>query len=151
MYANGCLSRSISIPIPSSHQRVLTQPQVFLNIVLDEAVEEKAGGEKVRLGMVVIRGNSVVMLEVSDRSSTSHTTARRTRFANALQIFYRHLRGLEATETEDRLRAPKCFAAAAEYGSTSKPFHTGVILKRLWGWHPTDRECSLSSTRLCVA
>jgi small nuclear ribonucleoprotein G len=39
-------------------------PQVFLNIVLDEAVEEKAGGEKVRLGMVVIRGNSVVMLEV---------------------------------------------------------------------------------------
>ena len=27
--------------------------QVFLNIVLDEAVEEKAGGEKVRLGMVV--------------------------------------------------------------------------------------------------
>jgi hypothetical protein len=38
--------------------------QVFLNIVLDEAVEEKAGGEKVRIGMVVIRGNSVVMLEV---------------------------------------------------------------------------------------
>lgn len=39
--------------------------QVFLNIVLDEAVEEKAGGEKVRIGMVVIRGNSVVMLEVT--------------------------------------------------------------------------------------
>lgn len=27
--------------------------QVFLNIVLDEAVEEKDGGEKVRLGMIV--------------------------------------------------------------------------------------------------
>lgn len=27
--------------------------KVFLNIVLDEAVEEKAGGEKVRIGMVV--------------------------------------------------------------------------------------------------
>lgn len=27
--------------------------QVFLNIVLDEAVEERAGGEKVRIGMVV--------------------------------------------------------------------------------------------------
>lgn len=27
--------------------------KVFLNIVLDDAVEEKAGGEKVRLGMVV--------------------------------------------------------------------------------------------------
>ena len=32
--------------------------------MLDDAVEEKAGGEKVRIGMVVIRGNSVVMLEV---------------------------------------------------------------------------------------
>lgn len=36
--------------------------------MLDEAVEEKTGGEKVRLGMVVIRGNSVVMLEVSGNS-----------------------------------------------------------------------------------
>jgi len=31
----------------------LTAAQVFLNIVLDEAVEEKEGGEKVRLGMIV--------------------------------------------------------------------------------------------------
>lgn len=31
----------------------LTHGQVFLNIVLDDAVEEKDGGEKVRLGMVV--------------------------------------------------------------------------------------------------
>jgi small nuclear ribonucleoprotein G len=38
--------------------------QVYLNIVLDEALEEKPGGEKVRIGMVVIRGNAVVMLEV---------------------------------------------------------------------------------------
>lgn len=57
-----------------------------MNIVLDEAFEEKQGGEKVAIGMVVstgiasltyiykgrtltaikvIRGNSVVMLEVS--------------------------------------------------------------------------------------
>ena len=27
---------------------------MFLNLVLDEAVEERAGGEKMRLGMVVI-------------------------------------------------------------------------------------------------
>ncbi|KAK5632676.1 hypothetical protein RRF57_008390 [Xylaria bambusicola] len=40
---------------------------VFLNIVLDDAVEEKEGGEKERLGMVVIRGNSVVMLEALER------------------------------------------------------------------------------------
>lgn len=62
--------------------------QVFLNIVLDEALEEKADGGKLRLGMVVrerlrsthgvmisadelltqvIRGNSVVMLEALER------------------------------------------------------------------------------------
>jgi hypothetical protein len=38
--------------------------QVYLNIVLDEALEERPGGEKIRIGMVVIRGNAVVMLEV---------------------------------------------------------------------------------------
>ncbi|OOQ81665.1 small nuclear ribonucleoprotein SmG [Penicillium brasilianum] len=41
--------------------------QVFMNIVLDEAFEEKSGGEKVSIGMVVIRGNSVVMLEALER------------------------------------------------------------------------------------
>ncbi|EEH17573.1 hypothetical protein PABG_00136 [Paracoccidioides brasiliensis Pb03] len=46
---------------------ILRGYDVFMNIVLDEAVEEKSGGEKVRLGMVVIRGNSVVMLEALER------------------------------------------------------------------------------------
>ncbi|EXJ68905.1 Serine/threonine-protein kinase smg1 [Exophiala bonariae] len=46
---------------------ILRGYDVFLNIVLDEAVEEKAGGERERLGMVVIRGNSVVMLEALER------------------------------------------------------------------------------------
>ncbi|KAL1958053.1 hypothetical protein VTO42DRAFT_5265 [Malbranchea cinnamomea] len=46
---------------------VLRGYDVFMNIVLDEAVEEKNGGEKVNLGMVVIRGNSVVMLEALER------------------------------------------------------------------------------------
>ncbi|ORY80402.1 U4/U6 x U5 tri-snRNP complex Sm snRNP core protein Smg1 [Protomyces lactucae-debilis] len=40
---------------------------VFLNVVLDDAQEEKAGGEKVSIGQVVIRGNSVVMLEGLER------------------------------------------------------------------------------------
>ncbi|SMR53213.1 unnamed protein product [Zymoseptoria tritici ST99CH_1E4] len=40
---------------------------VFLNIVLDEATESKPNAEKVRLGMCVIRGNSVVMMEALDR------------------------------------------------------------------------------------
>ncbi|KGO45948.1 Ribonucleoprotein LSM domain, eukaryotic/archaea-type [Penicillium expansum] len=44
-----------------------TFAQVFMNIVLDEAFEEKDGGEKVSIGMIVIRGNSVVMLEALER------------------------------------------------------------------------------------
>ncbi|EER29740.1 LSM domain containing protein [Coccidioides posadasii C735 delta SOWgp] len=33
---------------------VLRGYDVFMNIVLDEAIEEKTGGEKVRLGMVAL-------------------------------------------------------------------------------------------------
>lgn len=46
--------------------------QVFLNIVLDEATESKPNNEKVRLGMCVIRGNSVVMMEALDRIGDDH-------------------------------------------------------------------------------
>ncbi|PCG90414.1 Ribonucleoprotein LSM domain, eukaryotic/archaea-type [Penicillium occitanis (nom. inval.)] len=46
---------------------ILRGYDVFMNIVLDDAVEEKADGGKDRLGMVVIRGNSVVMLEALER------------------------------------------------------------------------------------
>jgi small nuclear ribonucleoprotein G len=46
---------------------ILRGYDVFLNIVLDEAIEEKPSGERVRLGMIVIRGNSVVMLEALER------------------------------------------------------------------------------------
>ncbi|KAJ4372194.1 hypothetical protein N0V83_003968 [Neocucurbitaria cava] len=46
---------------------ILRGYDVYLNVVLDDAIEERPGGEKLRLGMVVIRGNSVVMLEALDR------------------------------------------------------------------------------------
>lgn len=52
-----------------TYYKQLTELQVYLNIVLDDALEEKAGGEKVRIGMVVIRGNAVVMLEVRVNSA----------------------------------------------------------------------------------
>lgn len=45
-------------------QGTLRGYDVYLNVVLDEAVEEKKDGGKERLGMVVIRGNSVVLIEV---------------------------------------------------------------------------------------
>ncbi|KAK5093906.1 hypothetical protein LTR70_004431 [Exophiala xenobiotica] len=58
-----------SSPVQSTHlaPELTRLHQVFLNIVLDEAYEERPGGEKTRLGMVVIRGNSVVMLEALER------------------------------------------------------------------------------------
>ncbi|TPX31056.1 hypothetical protein SmJEL517_g05510 [Synchytrium microbalum] len=39
----------------------------FLNLVVDDAVEEKKDNSKEDLGMVVIRGNSVVVLEALER------------------------------------------------------------------------------------
>jgi hypothetical protein len=72
---------------------------VFLNIVLDEAVEEKANGDKVQIGMVVrvfkhelgfvliawqvIRGNSVVMLEVGAIRDYILTSADMSRLLSA--------------------------------------------------------------------
>lgn len=48
---------------------VLRGYDVFLNIVLDEAVEEKDGGEKVKLGMVVRLGT--VRSSKSSREETN--------------------------------------------------------------------------------
>ena len=39
----------------------------FMNLVLDETIEFSKTGEKKEIGMVVVRGNSVVMLEAKDR------------------------------------------------------------------------------------
>ena len=39
----------------------------FMNLVLDETIEFAKTGEKKEIGMVVVRGNSVVMLEAKDR------------------------------------------------------------------------------------
>ena len=39
----------------------------FMNLVIDESVEYKKDGSKNQIGMVVVRGNSVVMLEAKDR------------------------------------------------------------------------------------
>ena len=39
----------------------------FMNLVLDEALEFTKAGDRNYIGMVVLRGNSVVMLEAKDR------------------------------------------------------------------------------------
>ncbi|OQR73846.1 small nuclear ribonucleoprotein G-like [Tropilaelaps mercedesae] len=38
----------------------------FMNIVLDDA-EELKGGQKIPIGMIVVRGNSIVLLETKER------------------------------------------------------------------------------------
>jgi small nuclear ribonucleoprotein G len=48
--------RGYDVQVPNAsaiYRRSLITLQVFLNIVLDDAFEEKNGGEKVKLGMVV--------------------------------------------------------------------------------------------------
>jgi len=39
----------------------------FLNLVLDNSTEIKKDGDRVRVGCVVMRGSSIVMLEALDR------------------------------------------------------------------------------------
>jgi len=39
----------------------------FMNLVIDESTEFKKDGTQNPIGMVVVRGNSVVMLEAKDR------------------------------------------------------------------------------------
>ncbi|RXG71105.1 Small nuclear ribonucleoprotein G [Armadillidium vulgare] len=39
----------------------------FLNLVVDEGIEIRKNEEKVNIGVVVIRGSSIVMLEAKDR------------------------------------------------------------------------------------
>eukprot|EP00793_Prasinoderma_coloniale_P004109 PRCOL_00006284-RA len=48
---------------------VLRGFDAFMNLVLDNAVEEISAAERHEIGMVVIRGNSVVLMEALERIS----------------------------------------------------------------------------------
>uniref|UniRef100_UPI00358E4EDB small nuclear ribonucleoprotein G n=1 Tax=Myxine glutinosa TaxID=7769 RepID=UPI00358E4EDB len=39
----------------------------FMNLVVDETIESGPAGAHIDIGMVVIRGNSIIMLEALDR------------------------------------------------------------------------------------
>jgi len=41
----------------------------FMNIVLDDTIEDNKDGSKNNIGMVVIRGNSIIMMEALERVS----------------------------------------------------------------------------------
>ncbi|XP_075245010.1 small nuclear ribonucleoprotein G-like [Convolutriloba macropyga] len=44
-------------------QGILRGFDPFMNIVMDESIEERKTGERFDIGMVVVRGNSIIMLE----------------------------------------------------------------------------------------
>jgi len=48
-------------------QGILRGFDPFMNLVLDEAMELASTGEHHNIGMVVVRGNSVVLMEAMDR------------------------------------------------------------------------------------
>ncbi|XP_037077688.1 small nuclear ribonucleoprotein G-like [Pollicipes pollicipes] len=39
----------------------------FMNLVLDESLEVTKSGQRTKIGMVVVRGNSIIMLESLER------------------------------------------------------------------------------------
>uniref|UniRef100_H2SB02 Small nuclear ribonucleoprotein G n=1 Tax=Takifugu rubripes TaxID=31033 RepID=H2SB02_TAKRU len=48
-------------------QGILRGFDPFMNLVVDETLEMGPGGQQSSIGMVVIRGNSIIMLEALER------------------------------------------------------------------------------------
>uniref|UniRef100_A0AAQ4RKY5 Small nuclear ribonucleoprotein G n=1 Tax=Gasterosteus aculeatus aculeatus TaxID=481459 RepID=A0AAQ4RKY5_GASAC len=48
-------------------QGILRGFDPFMNLVVDESLEMGPGGQQNTIGMVVIRGNSIIMLEALER------------------------------------------------------------------------------------
>lgn len=61
----------LTLPVKLNGNRkvvgVLRGYDQYMNLVLDQTVEEVSATERNEIGMVVIRGNSVVMMEPLDR------------------------------------------------------------------------------------
>uniref|UniRef100_A0AAY4CXZ1 Small nuclear ribonucleoprotein G n=1 Tax=Denticeps clupeoides TaxID=299321 RepID=A0AAY4CXZ1_9TELE len=48
-------------------QGILRGFDPFMNLVVDDCLEMAPGGQQNKIGMVVIRGNSIIMLEALER------------------------------------------------------------------------------------
>lgn len=59
------MDKQLSIQLNGSRtiKGVLRGYDLFLNVVLEDAVEEKSNGEVQKIGSAVIRGNSIVFME----------------------------------------------------------------------------------------
>uniref|UniRef100_A0A672I618 Small nuclear ribonucleoprotein G n=1 Tax=Salarias fasciatus TaxID=181472 RepID=A0A672I618_SALFA len=76
MYPNGGLQDSLFIsllcpPVKLNGGRhvqgILRGFDPFMNLVVDDCLEMGPGGQQNTIGMVVIRGNSIIMLEALER------------------------------------------------------------------------------------
>ncbi|KAK6201073.1 uncharacterized protein RJT21DRAFT_120044 [Scheffersomyces amazonensis] len=65
----GYMDKKLSIQLNGSRKVVgtLRGYDVFLNITLADALEEASNGDKLNIGTVVIRGNSIVSLEALEK------------------------------------------------------------------------------------
>ncbi|XP_003747595.1 small nuclear ribonucleoprotein G [Galendromus occidentalis] len=63
------MDKSLSLRLNGSRvvSGILRGFDPFMNIVLEEAFEEVKGGQRTPIGMTVIRGNSIVLLETQER------------------------------------------------------------------------------------
>lgn len=79
-----------------------------MNVVLDDAIEEKPGGEKVRIGMVVIRGNAVVMLEVRRICTPKRITEVNVRLRHSIASTRTYPRSADRRSVQTTLREQTC-------------------------------------------
>uniref|UniRef100_A0A8C6DUK7 Small nuclear ribonucleoprotein G n=1 Tax=Moschus moschiferus TaxID=68415 RepID=A0A8C6DUK7_MOSMO len=62
------MDKKLSLKLNGRHvQGILRGFDPFMNLVIDECVEMATSGQQNNIGMVVIRGNSIIMLEALER------------------------------------------------------------------------------------
>ncbi|CAK7905959.1 small nuclear ribonucleoprotein G [[Candida] anglica] len=63
------MDKKLSVQLNGSRKVIGTLRgfDVFLNITLDEALEEQKNGEKLNIGTIVVRGNSIVSMEALEK------------------------------------------------------------------------------------
>ncbi|KAL5021375.1 hypothetical protein ScPMuIL_000530 [Solemya velum] len=63
------MEKKLSLKLNGNRQitGVLRGFDPFMNLVIDETIEETKAGDKFPIGMVVVRGNSIILLEALDR------------------------------------------------------------------------------------
>uniref|UniRef100_A0A3B4AE19 Small nuclear ribonucleoprotein G n=1 Tax=Periophthalmus magnuspinnatus TaxID=409849 RepID=A0A3B4AE19_9GOBI len=64
---NLCLCVSVKLNGGRHVQGILRGFDPFMNLVVDDSVEMGPGGQQNSIGMVVIRGNSIIMVEALER------------------------------------------------------------------------------------